>query len=59
MTDYDIFDVLYSEFRHKFEDDNLVFTQNYVEGNQGIRIHCLKHESKIDVVEYLDFLNKL
>ena len=58
MMNYDIFHLLYSEFRHKFEGDNLVFTQKYVVGNQRICIHCLKDENKLDVVECLDFLNK-
>ena len=28
MPQYGSFDLLYSDFRHKFEADNLVFTKN-------------------------------
>ena len=59
MANSEIFDLLYSEFRHKFEDDNRVFTQKYVVGKQQIRIHFLKEYNKIGVVQRLDFLNKL
>ena len=59
MTSYEISDLLYSDLRHKYEDDNLVFTQKYTVGRQQIRIHCLKNEKKLDVIECLDFLNKL
>ena len=59
MINYEIFDLLYSEFRHKSDDDNVVFTQQYVVGKLQIRIQFLKEENKIDVVECLVFLNKL
>ena len=59
MTNYKIFDLLYSESRHKFEDDNGIFTQRYVVGKQQIRIDSLKEENRISQVECLDFLNKL
>ena len=58
MTNYEIFDLLYSDLRHKFEADNWVFTQKYTVGRQQIRIHCLKDE-KLDIIECLDSLNKL
>ena len=58
MTNYEIFHLLYSEFRDKFDDDNVVFIQKYVVGKQKICIHFLKDE-KNDVVECLNFLNKL
>ena len=47
MTNYEIFHLLYSEFRDKFDDDNVVFTQKYVVGKQKIRIHFLKDEKKM------------
>ena len=50
---------LYSEFRDKFDDDNVVFTQKYEVGKQQIRIYFSKKEKKINVVECLNFLNKL
>ena len=59
MSNYEIFHLLYSEFRDKFDDDNVVFTQKYVVGKRQIRIHFLNEEKKNDVVECLDFLNKL
>ena len=60
MTNYEIFHLLYSEFRDKFDDDNVVFTQKYIVGKRQIRIHFLNEKKKkIDVVECLDFLNKL
>ena len=46
MANYEIFDLLYSEFRDKFDDDNVVFNQKCVVGKQRIRIHFL-HEKKI------------
>lgn len=46
MANYEIFDLLYSEFRDKFDDDNVVFNQKCVVGKQRIRIHFL-HEEKI------------
>ena len=33
MTNYEIFDLLYSEFHEKLEDDEIVFTQRYGVGN--------------------------
>ena len=59
MTNFETFDLLYSEFRDKFDDGNVFFIQKYVVGKQQIRIHFLNEEKKIDVVECLDFLNKL
>ena len=58
MTNYEIFDLLHSDLRHKFEADNRVFMQKYTVGWQQIRIHCLKDE-KLDIIECLDSLNKL
>ena len=56
---YKIFDLLYSELRHKFEDENCVFTQKYTVGKQRIQIHCLKNKNKIDPVQCLNFLFQL
>lgn len=58
MTNYGIFDFLYSELRHTFENDNFVFTQKYLVGKQRIRIYCFK-DKKNDLVVCLHFLNKL
>ena len=58
MTSYEIFDLLCSEFRAKFDGENVVFTQKYVFGKLQISIHFLKEENLADVVECLDFLNK-
>ena len=33
MTNYEIFDLLYSEFHKKLEGDEIVFTQRYGVGN--------------------------
>ena len=59
MTNQDIFDLIYSEFRDKFDGNNVFFTQKYVPGKQQIRIHFLKEEANGNVIECLDFLNKL
>ena len=59
MLNYEIFDLLYSNLRHNFEDDHLVFTQKYTVDRQRISICCLRDKEKANVVECLDFLNKL
>lgn len=59
MTDYEIYDLLYSNFKDKFDDDNIVFTQKYMVGHQKIHICHLKVKKKIDAFDCLDFLNKL
>ena len=51
--------MVYYELRKIFEVDEIVFTQRYLVGNQRIRLHFLKDENKIDVIECLDFLVKL
>ena len=50
MTNYEIFNLLYSEFQGKLEGDEIVFTQYHVAGNQYIHLHFLKDENKIDVI---------
>ena len=59
MTNYKIFDLVYSGFREKFEVDEIVFTQRYIVGNQRISLYFLKDENKIDVIECLDFFIKV
>ena len=59
MTNYEIFDLVCSEFRQKYEVDEIVFTQRYVVESQRICLHFLKDGNKIDVIEFLDFLSKL
>ena len=46
MTNYEIFDLLYSEFREKFEFDEVVFTQRYVVGNKRICFAFWKKKKK-------------
>ena len=58
MTNYGIFELLYSNLRHKLEADNWVFTQKCTVGWQQIRIHCLKDEN-LDIIECLESQNKL
>ena len=59
MVNYKIFDLVYSEFCEKIEFDEIVFTQRYVVGNQGICLQFLKDENEIDVIECLHVLSKL
>ena len=47
MASYEIFDIWYSNLSHKFEDDNLVFTQKYTVGRQQSCIHRLKDEKNL------------
>ena len=56
MMNYEIFDLLYSEFRDKFDNDSIVFTQKYVVGKQQIHIHFLKKEKKLTLLNVLIFL---
>ena len=59
MSNYEIFDLLYSDIIEKFDADNRVFTHKYVVGRQQIRIHVLKPDEEIDPVEIPNVLNKL
>ena len=59
MSNYEIFDLLYSDIIEKFDADNRVFMHKYVFGKQRIRIHLLKTDEEINLVNILDFLNKL
>ena len=54
-----IFDLLYSDFKDKFDNDNIVFTQKYLLGKQQIHLYHLSGRENIDVFTCLDFLNKL
>ena len=56
MANYEIFDLLYSEFRDKFDDDNVVFNQKCVVGKQRIRIHFLHEEKILMLLNALVFL---
>ena len=46
MTNYEIFDLLYSDFEDKFDDGNIVFTQKYVVDKQQIRLYHLSEREK-------------
>ena len=59
MINYEIFDLLYSEFREKFEVDEVVITQRYVVGNQRTCLDFIKDEKKLDMIACFDFLPKL
>ena len=59
MRNYETFDLLYSDFNDKFDDDNTAFTQKYVVGTLQIRLYDLSRREKTDVFTCLDFLNKL
>ena len=59
MSNYEIFDLLYSDVFEKFDADNRVVTHKYVLGKQRIKIHLLKTNEEINPDEILDFLNKL
>ena len=50
------FFTFYSEFRDKFDDDNVVFTQKYVVGKQQVCIHFVKEEKKMMLSNALIFL---
>ena len=57
---YKIFDLVYFDIIEKFESNDRVFAQKYVDGNQRIRMHLLKPDDEdLDHDEILDFLNKL
>lgn len=59
MTNYEIFDLLYCDFKDKFDEDNVVFTQKYVIGHQQILLYRLKGKEKFDAFACLEFLNNL
>ena len=59
MSNYEIFDLLYSNVIEKSDADNRIFMHKYVVGKQRIRIRLLKPDEEIDPVEMIDFLNKL
>ena len=53
MSNYEIFDLLYSDVIEIFDTDNRVFTHKYVVGKHRIRIHVLKTDEEINPVEIL------
>ena len=59
MSTYEIFDLLYNEFRKISEDKNCIFTHQYTLGSQRICLHLLKDKEKADPVKCLEFLNEL
>ena len=59
MSTYKIFDLLFTDVKDKFEDENCVFTQKFVIGVQQIRVYRLNQSSKIDVGKALETLNDL
>ena len=59
MSNYEIFDLLYSDVIEKSDADNMVFTHKYVVGKQRIRIHLLKPDGQINPVEILDFFKQV
>ena len=59
MSNYKIFDLLYSDVIGKLDAYNRVLMYKYVVGKQRIRIHLLKPNEEIGPIKILDFLNKL
>ena len=57
MINYEIFDLLYRDFRDKFEEDKFVFIQKCVVGHQKISVYRFKEEEELEVCACLDFLN--
>ena len=58
MCSYEIFHLLFADFKDKFESADCVFMQKYVIGEQQITIYYVE-ENRIDVAKALDFLNEL
>lgn len=59
MSTYEIFDLLYNDFRKKIQDKNCVFTHKNTVRSQRIRIHLLKDKKNADSLKCLEFLNEL
>ena len=59
MSTYEIFEILFTDFKYKFEDENCIFTQKYAVDIQQIRFYRLKEISKIDFEKALKDLNDL
>lgn len=50
MSTYEIFDLLYFDFKDRFDDDDIVFTQKYVVGQQQVRV-ILKSLKKLALLK--------
>lgn len=59
MSTYEIFNLLFTDFKDNFENENVVFTQKYIVSVQQIRAYRLKVSSNIDVEKALETLNDL
>ena len=59
MSTYEIFNLLFTDFKDNFENENVVFTQKYIVSVQQIRAYRLKVSSNIDVEKALETLNNL
>ena len=59
MSNYEIFDHLYSDVVEKFNADNRVFTHKYVVGKQRIKIYLLKINEETNSDEILDFFKQV
>ena len=59
MTKYEIFGLAFDDSMDKIEENDLIFTQKFVVGDQQISIYALNDKQKVDVVTCLDFLNRL
>lgn len=59
MTNYEIFDPLYCDFKDRFDEDIVVFAQKYVVGYQQIHLYHLNGKEKNDALSCLAFLKKL
>lgn len=59
MTTYEIFELLYGDFRDRYEEDKFIFTQKYVVGQQTVSVYSLKDKENLDVGTCLNFLNDL
>ena len=58
MCSYEIFDILFADFKNKFEGGDWVFREKYVVDEQQIRIYHVE-ENRVDVTMALDFPNEL
>ena len=59
MSNYKIFDLLYSNAIEKSDADNRVFMHKYVVGKQPIKIHLLKTGEEINPDEILGFFKQV
>ena len=59
ITNYEIFNLVFGDFKDKFEENDLIFTQTYIVEHQYVFIYALKDKQKVDAAACLDFLNGL